>query len=56
MSYRKIGPKHPAFARVQAGQQIGMRMCDAVAHNSNYGCPNPKCFNYVPRKTKKAKR
>lgn len=47
MNYRKIGPNHPAYERVQAMKQAGQWVCDAVTHNSPRGCSNPDCYNYT---------
>ena len=46
MSYRKIPKSHPAYTVVMGNLARGNLMCDAYSHNSERGCPNPKCFNF----------
>ncbi len=52
MTYRKIGVRHPQFGQMIEAKEKGHLFCDALAHNSNRGCPNPKCWKYRPKKEK----
>ncbi len=55
MAYRKIGPKHPQYQTLVLYRSRAIFMCDALAHNSKKGCPNPNCFNYEERKPRAAR-
>ena len=48
MTYERITADHPAAIMVAHTLAGGGFACDAVHHNRETGCDNPKCFNFWP--------
>ena len=56
MSYERITADHPGALMVAHTLAGGGFACDAVHHNRESGCDNPKCFNYWPPKAESDRR
>jgi hypothetical protein len=48
--YYRLRPGDEGYEDKEQYKRMNHWVCDARAHNSKEGCPNPLCFDYKPRR------